>query len=101
MPLIWGEDRDEACAKYQSWQLPLEFANRALNSGHAIEMSDSRVKHLNRGFSPAPPPAYCVDLRNPDLKPFKPIFGEDKMKMQAEFRETRGGSQSWINAERG
>jgi hypothetical protein len=101
-PIKWREGgAEQRSAKHQQVDLPTAIAARALKTLYAIEMTNPRSKTFYVGFVPAPPSAYCVDLDDVNLKPLKPIFGPDIMKRDAQFHVTRGGSESWINAERG
>jgi hypothetical protein len=101
-PLFWREGNlDGTCARHQDIEMPVEFANRALTLGYAIEPTDEQTRGRRTGFVAPPLPAYCVDLADENLKPLKPVFGLDRVKRDARFAETVGSDRrSWINAER-
>jgi hypothetical protein len=45
--------------------------------------------------------AHCIDLNDEALKAARPAFGIDVAKINARMKVTKGGNESWINAERG
>jgi hypothetical protein len=101
-PLFWRESRNEkTCARHQDIEMPVEFANRALTLGYAIEPSDERTRGRRTGFVAPPLPYHCIDLTHANLMPLKPVFGIDRVKQDARFEETvRPDRQNWINPER-
>jgi hypothetical protein len=101
-PVKWRERGEEQrSATHQQVDLPTAIAARSLKTGHVIEMTNPRSKTLYVGFVAAPHSAACVDLDDVNLKPLRAVFGQDILKRDAGFHVTRGGSESWISAERG
>jgi hypothetical protein len=92
---------DNTCAKHQQIYLPHSLADKALKLGYALLMDDPKVRSLSRGFSPGPSRDRCVDLTDDNLQPMKLVFGNDVLKVRANFEETRGPNRQSFMAGRG
>lgn len=78
-------------AKHDQCVLPVEWADVAVRTGHALEMSDGRCKGFYSGGKAAPMRSNCIDLADPNLRSLKQAFGEDILKQRANMVEQNGG----------
>jgi hypothetical protein len=95
-----SRDGEKLTARYQDFDAPVAYAEKALALGYALDPADQRTRRLRTGFVTAPLAVHCVNLGDENLEPFRPIYGADQHKVDARFEERVGGTQSWVRGAR-